>query len=61
MQIHSIGHASLFVETKDCRILMDPLLWSPAITVGFQDICPQREVFRDRIPDFDILVIRPQS
>lgn len=57
MQIHSIGHASLFVETQDCKILMDPLLCSPAVTVGFQDICPQRQVSQDQIPEFDILVI----
>jgi UDP-MurNAc hydroxylase len=57
MKINLIGHASLLVETKDCKILMDPLLYNPAVTVGFQDICPQRQVFQDLVPKFDILVI----
>ncbi len=57
MQIHLIGHASLFVETKDCKILMDPLLWNPGISEGMQDIYPKREVLHDQIPEFDILVI----
>ncbi|MCW5315527.1 MBL fold metallo-hydrolase [Nostoc sp. KVJ3] len=57
MQIHLIGHASLFIETKDCKILMDPLLWNPGISEGMQDICPKRQVIHDQIPEFDILVI----
>ncbi|MEH1770619.1 MBL fold metallo-hydrolase [Nostoc sp.] len=57
MQIHLIGHASLFVETQDCKILMDPLLWNPGISEGMQDICPKRQVLHDQIPEFDILVI----
>jgi len=27
MKIHLIGHASIFVETQDCRIPMDTVLW----------------------------------
>ncbi|ACC81672.1 conserved hypothetical protein [Nostoc punctiforme PCC 73102] len=60
MKVHLIGHASLFVETLDCNILMDPLLWNPGISEGMQDICPKRQVLHDQIPEFDILVISHQ-
>lgn len=51
-----IGHASIFVETEDCNILMDPVLFDPHCE-GIEDICPKREVIHDRIPEFDVLVI----
>ena len=56
MEISMIGHASIFVKTKDCRILMDPVLWDPH-QEGLFDVCPKREVIRDRIPEFDVLII----
>ena len=56
MRITMIGHASIFVETEDCNILMDPILFDPHAE-GIADICPQREVIHDRIPEFDVLVI----
>ncbi|NEO79039.1 MBL fold metallo-hydrolase [Moorena sp. SIO4G3] len=56
MQIQMIGHASIFVETEDCKILMDPILWD-SHAEGISDICPKRKVFHDQIPAFDILII----
>ncbi len=51
-----IGHASIFVETQDCKFLMDPVLWDPH-QEGLFDVCPKREVLHDQIPDFDVLII----
>ncbi|WP_019503698.1 MBL fold metallo-hydrolase [Pleurocapsa sp. PCC 7319] len=59
MQIQLIGHASLFVETQDCKILIDPVLWDSHCE-DIEDICPQRKVIIDRLPKFDTLVISHQ-
>ena len=56
MKIHMIGHASIFVETQDCRILMDPVLWDP-FCEGLNESCPKREVVHEKLPEFDFLVI----
>ena len=56
MEIHMIGHASIFVKTKDCRILMDPVLWDPFFG-GANEVCPRREVIHEQLPEFDLLVI----
>lgn len=56
MQIHMIGHASIFVETQDCKILMDPVL-GYGHCQGSEDIFPQREVIRELLPEFDLLII----
>jgi UDP-MurNAc hydroxylase len=56
MQIDLIGHASLFIETQDCRILMDPVLWDP-FCEGLNESCPQRQVHPEALPEFDFLVI----
>lgn len=59
MEIHFIGHASIFVKTQDCKILMDPVLWDPHQESLF-DVCPKREVIHENIPDFDLLIISHQ-
>lgn len=59
MKIQLIGHASIFVETQDCRILMDPVLWDPH-QEGLFDVCPKREVLHEQIPEFDLLIISHQ-
>lgn len=59
MEIHVIGHASIFVKTQDCQILMDPVLWDPH-QEGLFDICPERKVIHENIPEFDLLVISHQ-
>ncbi|BAZ21333.1 hypothetical protein NIES4073_22110 [Kalymmatonema gypsitolerans NIES-4073] len=59
MQIHMIGHASIFVETQDCKILMDPVLWDPH-GEGIEDVCPKREVIHEQLPEFDLLIISHQ-
>lgn len=56
MKIHMIGHASIFVETKDCKILMDPVLFD-SHAEEIEDICPKRKVNIQNIPEFDTLVI----
>lgn len=56
MEIHTIGHASIFVETQDCRILMDPVLWDPH-QEGLFDVYPKREVIHEQLPEFDLLII----
>ncbi|NET33065.1 MAG: MBL fold metallo-hydrolase [Cyanothece sp. SIO1E1] len=56
MQVTMIGHASIFVETQDCKILMDPVLWDP-FCEGLNESCPKREVTPENIPDYDFLVI----
>ncbi len=59
MKIHLIGHASIFVETQDCRVLMDPILWDP-FCEGLNESCPKREVIHEKLPEFDFLVISHQ-
>ena len=44
-----IGHASIFVETQNCRILMDPVLWDP-FCEGLNETCPKREVIHEKLP-----------
>jgi hypothetical protein len=56
MKIDMIGHASIFVETQDCRFLMDPVLWDPH-QEGLFDVCPKREVLLNKLPDFEVLII----
>jgi UDP-MurNAc hydroxylase len=56
MQIHMIGHASIFVETQDSKIIIDPILFDPHAE-GIEDICPNRQVIHDEIPEFDLLII----
>ncbi len=56
MEISLIGHASIFVETQDCRIVMDPVLWDPH-QEGLFDVCPKREVIHEQFPEFDLLII----
>jgi UDP-MurNAc hydroxylase len=56
MKISMLGHASLVVETQDCKILMDPVLWDP-FCEGLNESCPKREIFPEQLPDFDFLVI----
>ncbi|GAX37842.1 MBL fold metallo-hydrolase [Nodularia sp. NIES-3585] len=59
MKIQLIGHASLFIETQDCRVLMDPVFWDP-FCEGLNESCPKREVFAEKVPEFDFLVISHQ-
>ncbi len=56
MKITLLGHASIAIETTDCRILMDPVFWDP-FCEGLNASCPQREVISEKLPTFDFLVI----
>ncbi|MBE7383674.1 MAG: MBL fold metallo-hydrolase [Leptolyngbya sp. SIO1E4] len=59
MKITLLGHASIFVETADCRILMDPV-FGETFCEGLNAACPQREIFPKKLPEFDFLVISHQ-
>ena len=59
MQIEMIGHATIFIKTQDCKILMDPVLWDP-FCEGLNESCPKREVIPEKLPEFDFLVISHQ-
>ena len=56
MKIQMIGHAGIFVETQDCKILMDPTLYDSHME-GIESIYPRREVIYEKIPEFDVLII----
>jgi hypothetical protein len=56
MEIHMIGHASIFVKTEDCGILMDPVLWDPH-QEGLFDVSPKREVIHENLPKYEFLII----
>ena len=56
MQIHMIGHASLFIRTANLAILMDPILWDPH-QEGLFDINPGRTVIHDNIPSINLIII----
>lgn len=47
MKIDLIGHASLLVETEDCRVLMDPVFFDP-FCEGLNESCPKRTVFPEK-------------
>lgn len=56
MKVTLLGHASILVEMKGARCLMDPVFQDP-----FEDTavvsCPRRTIDLDRIPAIDLLVI----
>lgn len=56
MRITQLGHASLYVETADVRILIDPVLIDPH-QEGLFDIFPKRTVRWEALPPFEILFI----
>jgi len=56
MRLEMIGHASLYVQTSNLRILMDPVLWDPH-QEGLFDIHPAREVLHDGIPPCNVLIL----
>jgi hypothetical protein len=56
MEIHMIGHASLFVRTANLSILMDPVLWDPH-QEGLFDVNPKREVKHDKLPPINLIIL----
>jgi L-ascorbate metabolism protein UlaG (beta-lactamase superfamily) len=56
MKVTLLGHASILVEMKAARCLMDPVFHDP-----FEDTavvsCPRRTIDLDKIPPIDLLVI----
>ena len=59
MRITQLGHASLYIETADVRVLMDPVLIDPH-QEGLLEVFPRREVRWERLPPFEILFISHQ-
>lgn len=56
MKVHFIGHASLLIEADGATILMDPIFWDPNYE-GTAAICPQREVYPERLPQYEIIAV----
>lgn len=56
MKVYMIGHASILVETKDSRILVDPVLFS-SINQEVEAVFPERKVIHELIPKIDLLII----
>lgn len=56
MKLTTLGHACIFVETPDCRVLMDPVLWDPH-QEGLFHIYPAREIVHEELPPLDLLVV----
>lgn len=54
MKITMIGHATLLIETKDIRVLTDPVLQDPH-QEGMLEIFPRRTL--TQIPEFDLLYL----
>lgn len=56
MKVTLLGHASIFIEMRGARCLMDPVFQDP-----FEDTavvsCPRRSIDLDAIPPIDLLVI----
>lgn len=56
MKITLLGHASILVQMKSVRCLMDPVFFDP-FEEGAVVSCPRRTVFPERFPPIDILIV----
>jgi UDP-MurNAc hydroxylase len=56
MRITQLGHASLYVETADLRVLVDPVLFDP-FEEGVFEVFPRRTVRWEALPPFEILFV----
>lgn len=56
MKITLLGHASILVQMKGVRCLMDPVFSDP-FEEGAVVSCPKRTVFPERLPPIDILIV----
>jgi UDP-MurNAc hydroxylase len=56
LRITHLGHASLYIETADVRILVDPAL-EDLHQEGLFEIFPARKVNWEKLPEFEILFI----
>jgi hypothetical protein len=56
MRVASLGHAALFVETRDQRILIDPV-FSQTLKEGAVGFTPERRFKLDRMPVPTVLVV----
>ena len=56
MRITHLGHASLYVETANIRLLIDPVLIDPH-QEGFLEVFPRREVSWEHLPPFEMLFV----
>ena len=56
MHVTLLGHATLLVEMDGCTVLMDPVFQDP-FEDGAVAACPAREVFVDKLPKLDKIII----
>ena len=56
MKITMLGHATLFIETQNLRILTDPILQDPH-QEGMLEIFPARTLDLEKLPEFDLLFL----
>ncbi len=56
MRVSLLGHATIFVELDGCNILMDPVFRDP-FEDGAVVACPAREVFYEKLPRIDKVII----
>jgi UDP-MurNAc hydroxylase len=56
MKATLLGHASILVELDGGNVLMDPVFQDP-FEEGAAVMCPSREVFLDRLPKIDLLIL----
>ena len=56
MRVTLLGHATMLIELEGCTVLMDPVFQDP-FEDGAVVACPAREVFVDKLPKLDKIVI----
>jgi hypothetical protein len=56
MKVTLVGHATILVELDGANVLMDPVFGDP-FEDGAVEACPSREVFVDRLPKLDKVII----
>ncbi len=56
MKVTLMGHATILVELDGATVLMDPAFYDP-YEDGAVTSCPSREIFVDKLPPLDALVI----
>jgi hypothetical protein len=56
MRVTLIGHATILVELDGANVLMDPVFGDP-FEDGAVEACPSRQVFVDKLPKIDKVII----
>ena len=56
MRVTLLGHATILVELEGCTVLMDPVFGDP-FEDGAAVACPSREIFVEKLPKLDKIII----